>query len=219
MHGPMQVIIENFGAYWGGFLTTLTLLLVSAVFASVIGVLVAVLRISPIPSLRWIATGYTELVRNTPLTLVFFFVTIVLPSLQLSVQPMLGAFLALGVYTSPFVAEALRSGVNGVPLGQAEAARSLGFGFGQTVTLVIFPQALRMVVPPLINVFIALTKNTSVASGFLVLELVAVSKQLANANGDAVIWVLAGVAFFYLVITVPLGQVAEYIERKVAILR
>ncbi len=83
------------------------------------------------------------------------------------------AFIALTYYTSPFVAEALRSGINGVPVGQAEAARSIGLGFGQTVSLVVLPQAFRMTIPPLINVFIALTKNTSVAGGFFVVELFA----------------------------------------------
>ena len=215
----MGVIIDNFGAYWGGFLTTLLLLAVGGVGASIIGTIVAVLRISPIASLRWLGTVYTELVRNTPLTLVFFLIVVVLPSLQVNLDPLVGAFVALSVYTSPFVAEALRSGINGVPLGQAEAARSVGLTFSQTVALVIMPQAMRMVIPPLINVFIALTKNTSVASGFLVVELVAISKTLANANGNAVIMILLGVAFFYLIITVPLGQIAERIERKVAILR
>ncbi len=85
---------------------------------------------------------------------------------------------------------------------------------GQTVSLVIFPQAFRMTIPPLINVFIALTKNTSVAGGFFVVELFAVGKELANANGDAVIAVLLGVATFYLLITVPLGQLAVQLERK-----
>ena len=215
----MQVIFDNFGAYLQGFGVTLQLLGMGALGAALLGGIVAVLRISPISSLRALATGYTELIRNTPLTLVFFFFAIVLPTLQIQLDYVLSAGIALAVYTSPFVAEALRSGINGVPIGQAEAARSLGFGFGETVSLVVLPQALRMVVPPLINVFIALTKNTSVAAGFYVAELVATSKVLVNANGNAVIPILLGVAFFYLVITVPLGQIAGRIERKVAVLR
>lgn len=106
-----------------------------------------------------------------------------------------------------------------MPLGQAEAARSVGLNFGQTVSLIIMPQALRMVVPPLINVIIALTKNTSVAGGFMVVELFAVSKQLANENGNAVIAILLGIAVCYLIITIPLGRLAEVVERKVAMQR
>ncbi|WP_125107260.1 MULTISPECIES: amino acid ABC transporter permease [Gulosibacter] len=215
----MEAIISNFGYVLEGFGTTLLLLIYGGIGASIIGMLVAFMRISPIGALRVTATAYTELVRNTPLTLVFFLIIIVLPVLQLGVPSFTGAIIALSVYTSPFVAEALRSGINGVPLGQAEAARSLGLNFSQTVFSIIMPQALRMVVPPLINVFIALTKNSSVASGFRVVELVAVSKVLANQNGDQVIPLLIGIALFYLVITIPLGLVAGYIERKVAVLR
>lgn len=215
----MQALFENIDQVWAAFLNTLLLLAVGGVGASLIGTFVALLRISPIPALRMIATVYTELVRNTPLTLVFFLVIVVLPVLNLGLDSMAGAFLALSIYTSPFIAEALRSGVNGVPMGQAEAARSLGLNFNQTIRHVIFPQAMRMVVPPLINVFIALTKNTSVASGFYVVELVAQSKTLANANGDQVMSMLLGIALFYLIITVPLGLVAARIERKVAVLR
>lgn len=215
----MEAVFANLGSYWAGFLVTLQLLAVGGIGAAVIGVIVAFMRISPIASLRWIATTWTELVRNTPLTLVFFFFAIVLPAIQVQIDYLLCAFIALAVYTSPFVAEALRSGINGVPIGQAEAARSVGLTFGQTVSMIILPQALRMVVPPLINVFIALTKNTSVAAGFYVLELVATSKQLANQNGDAVIPILVGTAICYLIITIPLGQIAERIERKVAVLR
>lgn len=215
----MTAILENSGLVLQAFWMTLQLLAVGAIGAAVVGTLIAFLRISPVPALRAIATVYTELIRNTPLTLVFFLIIVVLPVLELGVDSKIGAFIALSVYTSPFIAEALRSGINGVPLGQAEAARSLGFNFGQTVSTIIMPQAMRMVVPPLINVIIALAKNTSVASGFLVVELVAVSKTLANRHGDQVIWILFGIALFYLVITIPLGLIANYIERKVAVLR
>lgn len=215
----MIAIFENIEVVLRAFLMTLQLLAVGAVGAAVLGTIVAFIRISPVPALRTVATVYTELIRNTPLTLVFFLIIVVLPVLDLGLNSKIGAFVALSVYTSPFIAEALRSGINGVPLGQAEAARSLGFNFGQTVSTIIMPQAMRMVVPPLINVIIALAKNTSVASGFLVVELVAISKTLANQNGDQVIWILFGIAVFYLCITIPLGLIANYVERKVAVLR
>lgn len=212
----MEAVFSNLDSYWLGFTGTLELLLVGGLGALLLGGLVAFLRISPIASLRWIGTAFTELMRNTPLTLVFFFIIVVLPALQMGVNSKVGAFIALSVYTSAFVAEAIRSGINGVSLGQAEAARSLGLNFFQTVFLVVLPQALRMVVPPLINVIIALTKNTSIAGGFMVTELFAVSKRLTNANGDAVIPILIGIAACYLIITIPLGRVAEWVERKVA---
>jgi glutamate transport system permease protein len=210
----VDVIIDNLPTYLNGFGTTILLLVVSGLAALVIGTLVAAMRISPVATLRTVATVYTEVVRNTPLTLVLIFSAFVLPYLGSRMPYLVAAIIALSVYTSPFVAEALRSGINGVPVGQAEAARSVGLGFRQTVSLVILPQAFRMTIPPLINVFIALTKNTSVAGGFFVIELFAVGKQLANDNGDAVIPILLGVATFYLIITVPLGLLAVQLERK-----
>ncbi|WP_353809559.1 amino acid ABC transporter permease [Agromyces sp. SYSU T00194] len=210
----MDAVFDNLPRYFDGFTVTLLLLAVSSVFALVLGTVIAAMRISPVASLRGFATVYTEIVRNTPLTLVLFFCAIVLPYLGSTLSYTVAAMIGLSVYTSPFVAEALRSGINGVAVGQAEAARSVGLGFGQTVTLVILPQAFRMTVPPLINVFIALTKNTSVAGGFFVAELFTIGKELANARGDQVIAVLLGVATFYLLITVPLGLVATQLERK-----
>ncbi|RZU65699.1 amino acid ABC transporter membrane protein 1 (PAAT family) [Microterricola gilva] len=215
----MDAVIENLPRYLSGFLLTLQLLVVSGVAAFIIGTLIAAMRISPVASLRGFATVYTELVRNTPLTLVLFFCAFILPYFGVDLSYLVFAMIGLSVYTSPFVAEALRSGINGVPIGQAEAARSLGLGFGQSVSLVILPQAFRMTIPPLINVLIALTKNTSVAGGFFVAELFTIGKELANANGDAVIAILLGVATFYLIITIPLGLLAGRIEKRVAVRR
>jgi glutamate transport system permease protein len=117
------------------------------------------------------------------------------------------------------VCEAVRSGINSVAVGQAEAARAIGLTFGQTLGLVVLPQAVRSVIPPLINVLIALTKNTSVAAGFAVVELLATGRRLALANPAEALWALAGVAIFYLVITVPAGYLAGVLERKVAFAR
>ena len=216
----MNVLIENADSILAGFLMTLRMLVFGGLGAMVLGLLIATMRISPVASLRAFATAYTELFRNVPLTLIFLFMVFVLPLLTPDLPPYeVLAVIALATYTSPFVAEALRSGINGVPVGQAEAARSIGLGFGQTLTLIVLPQALRMVVPPLINVFIALTKNTSVAGGFFVGELFFTAQTLANANGNAVIPILIGVACFYLLITVPLGLVAAQIEKKVRVAR
>ena len=216
----MEVLWENRGDILAGFLMTLQLLLFGGLGAMAIGVIVATMRISPISSFRGFATIYTEVIRNIPLVLQLTFMIFVLPLIVPNRPPYeILAMIALAVYTSPFVAEALRSGINGIPVGQAEAARSIGLNFGQTLTLIVLPQAMRMVVPPLINVFIALTKNTSVAGGFFIVELFATARQLTNQNGQAVIPILVGVAAFYLAITVPLGLIAGRIEKKVRVLR
>ena len=215
----MNLVLDNLGLFWLGFVSTLRLLTVSGIGALVLGTVMASLRVSPFGSFLALSATYTEILRNTPLTLVFFFCVFVLPKLGLILDFQFSAIIALTVYTAPFVAEALRSGVNGVPVGQAEAARSIGLRFDQVLTLVVLPQAVRMVIPPLINVFIALTKNTSVAGGFFVFELFSVGKRLANLHGSAVVPILLGLACFYLLITVPLGQLSHRLEHKVALVR
>jgi glutamate transport system permease protein len=210
----MEQYLSLWPVFLEGFQVTLLLLAVSGVLSLVLGTLIAAMRISPVASLRVFATWWTEIARNTPLTLVFFFFAVVVPFLGVRAPFIPLAMAALAYYTSPFVAEALRSGINGVPVGQAEAARSIGLGFGQTVSLVVLPQAFRMTIPPLINVFIALTKNTSVAGGFFVVELFAATRALANANGNMVIPILVTAAALYLVVTVPLGLIAAQLERR-----
>jgi len=215
----VDAVLDNLPLYWQGFRTTLTLTLLSAVFALILGTILGAFRVSPIPSLRAFGLAYVELVRNTPLTAVFFFAVFVMPRLGVVLDFYITAVVALSVYTAAFVCEAVRSGVNSVGVGQAEAARSIGLTFSQTLRTVILPQAFRTVIPPLINIFIALTKNTSIAGAFFVGELFNVGRRLANDRGDAVLWVLAGVAVFYLFITIPAGLLAGYVERKVAFAR
>jgi glutamate transport system permease protein len=215
----VDAVIDNLPLYWDGFQMTLRLTLVSAAVALVLGTLLGAFRVSPVPTLRGFGTVYVELLRNTPLTLVFFFFVFVAPQLDIKLPFETSAYVALSLYTAAFVCEAVRSGVNSVGVGQAEAARAIGLTFGQTMTQVVLPQALRTVVPPLINIFIALTKNTSVAVGFFVTELMAIGIRLANRNPADVIAVLLGVAAFYLVITVPAGILAGRLERKVAFAR
>ncbi|MEI3866291.1 ABC transporter permease subunit [Microbacterium sp. CCNWLW134] len=213
---PWSIIIPTF---WDGFRTTLLLLVTSGLLALVLGTLLAAMRISPVATLRTVSAVWTEVARNTPLTLVFFFFAFVLPFLGLRVPFVPLAIAALVYYTAPFVAEALRSGVNGVPIGQAEAARSIGLGFSQTVSLVVLPQAFRMTIPPLINVFIALTKNTSVAGGFFVVEIFGATRELTNEFGNLVVPILLVAAGLYLVVTVPLGLMAAQLEKRLVVRR
>ena len=216
----MDAILENLPLYWEGLLRTLFLSAVSGVIALVLGTLLAAARVSPVAALRGFSTTYVEILRNTPLTIAFFFSAVVLPRLGVTFEQFeVAAIIALSAYTAAFIAEAVRSGVNSVHIGQAEAARSIGMKFSQVLSLIILPQALRTVIPPLINILIALVKNSSVAGAFLVLELFGYGRQLANTYGDQVMAVLLGVAFFYLLITVPLGILASTVERKVAISR
>jgi glutamate transport system permease protein len=215
----VDAILDNLDAYREGFVTTLELSALSSVLALVLGTLLAAMRVSPVPTLRAAGATYVELVRNTPLTVVFFFVVFVLPQLDILLPYFTFAVIALTVYHAAFFCEAVRSGINAVGVGQAEAARSIGLTFGQSLRLVVLPQAFRTVIPPLINVVIALIKNSSIAAAFGVIELTATGTRLANANGDAVLAILAGVAVCYLILTLPSGWLAGRVERRLAVAR
>ena len=215
----MDAVLDNLDAYRQGFVTTLELSVLASVLALLLGTVLAAMRVSPVPTLRAAGAAYVELVRNTPLTLVFFFVVFVLPQVDIILPFFVFAVLALTIYHAAFFCEAVRSGINAVGVGQAEAARSIGLTFTQSLRLVVLPQAFRTVVPPLINVVIALTKNTSIAGAFGVVELTAVATRLANANSDAVIAIFLGSAVCYLALTLPSGWLAGRLERRVAVAR
>lgn len=214
----MSVLIDNFDLFVDGLRGTVMLTVAAALMAIVLGLALAACRVSPIPSLRGPAAFFVNLMQNLPLTLLFFLVVFGLPRVQFrGVSYYQFAVLALGLYTSAFVCEVLRSGINTVAPGQAEAARSIGMNFSQNLRLVILPQAVRSVISPLGSTLIALTKNTSVAVGFGVSELTGVASDL-NEEGAAVP-ALFGVAICYLVLILLMSYGFERLERKVAFAR
>lgn len=215
----MQFLIDNFSLLWDAFLTTLSLSLLAGLLALVLGTLLAAARVSPVPPLRGLATFYVETFRNTPLTVVFFFLIFGLPQIDLSLGFFTGAVLSLGLYTAAFVCEAVRSGINAVSAGQAEASRAIGLTFGQSLREVVLPQAFRTVVPPLGNVFIAMVKNSSIAAGFATSELSSLLPRLVNADAGQLTAVLLGVVAAYMLITLPLAFGVHRLEQRVAILR
>ncbi|HST47855.1 amino acid ABC transporter permease [Jatrophihabitans sp.] len=212
----MKDVLDNLDVFYRGFRTTVSLTLLAAIGALVLGTLIAAMRVSPVPPLRWAAAGYVRLVRNTPLTVVFFLVVFGLPEVDIKLPFFRFAVLALTIYTAAFVAEAVRSGINSVPPGQAEASRSIGMTFSQTLRLVVLPQAFANIVPPLASVFIALLKNTSIASAFFVFEGVQSMNQLINAHGDAVISIIAAAALAYLVLALISAFLFSLLERAVS---
>lgn len=216
----MQVIIENLPLYLEGLRTTLEICLYSALLALAIGTVMAACRVSPLSPLRAVGTSWVNIFRNCPLTLVLFFMAFGLPTLGINASFFIFGTIGLALYTSAFVCEAIRSGINAVPSGQAEAARAVGLGFGQTLSLVVLPQAVRTVIPPLGSVMIAMIKNSAIAGAFGIGgDLFANGIRLASAQGEAVVPVLIGMALGYLVITIPAGLLLGVLERKVAIAR
>jgi glutamate transport system permease protein len=215
----LNVLFDNLDLYGSAFLGTIQLFVVAAIGSLVGGLLLAAMRVSPVPVLRAFGTGYVNIVRNTPLTLVFFFFAFAYPRLAvIDLSFFTRACVALIVYTSAFVCEVIRSGVNTVPVGQAEASRALGFSFGQTLSAVVMPQALRSVVPPLTNVQIALLKNTTIAAGFSVFEAGGIYQRLSEQGYNVLIGLL-WVAVGFLILVVPLTLLQRRLERSWSVAR
>ncbi|WP_336923105.1 amino acid ABC transporter permease [Aquipuribacter sp. SD81] len=216
----MDILVDNFDLFVAGFFRSLEIIAYTLVGCLVLGSLLAMMRVSPVPPLQRFASGYVGIVRNSPLTVMLFVTAFVLPELGFNAPFFWLGVLGLTLYTAGFVCEAVRSGINSVPPGQAEAARSVGLTFGQTLGEVVMPQALRSVVPPLGSVIIAMMKNSAVVGVFGVGgDLLSVGTRLTSAQGFAITWVLIGVWLGYLAITLPTGALLAAIERKVAIVR
>ncbi len=216
----MEGVTSNLDLFWSGFLRSLGICMWGMVGALVVGTVIASFRVSPIPSLRWFGTAWVTVIRNCPLTVVLFFFAFGLPEIGINRSFYFFGVSGLVIYTSAFVCEALRSGINAVPAGQAEASRAIGLTFGQSLSQVILPQAFRTSIPPLGSVIIAMFKNSAVVGAFGVGgDLFSVGNNLTSAQGYAALPVLTGVAIGYLLITLPAGALLLGIERKVAIVR
>jgi glutamate transport system permease protein len=216
----VEAVTDNLDLYWSGFLRSLGLIGWSLVGSLALGTVIAAFRVSPISSLRAFGAAWVTVFRNCPLTIVLFFMAFGLPEVGVNATYYTFGIVGLVLYTSAFVCEAIRSGINSVDAGQAEAARSVGLRFSQTMTHVVLPQAFRSAVPPLGSVQIAMFKNSAVVGAFGIGgDLWSVGKNLTSAQGLAYIPVLTGVAIGYLVITLTGGALLAVIERKVAIAR
>lgn len=210
----MQVLIDNAGLLLDAFFVTLKLLVVAGLLSLVWGTVLAAIRVGPVSVLNVAGTFYVTVFRNTPLLLILLLIFFGLPKLGITWGYFWPNIIALTLYTSCFVCEALRSGVNSIPLGQAEASRSLGMTFSQSMREVILPQAFRAVVPPLASVLIALTKNTSLVAIFGLPDLTARMKDLLTDHATALLWIFFGVALAYVLIVEVISLIATLIERR-----
>ncbi|CAI9416441.1 amino acid ABC transporter permease [Nocardioides sp. T2.26MG-1] len=224
----MEAVFSDFGEYAKAFGLTCGLFLVAGLGSLVWGTFLAALRVGPVAVMRKASAAYVGVFRNTPLLVVFIFVAVALPKIGYSFtfienvdvggHHVSGYFfracVALTLYTSAFVCEAVRSGINAVPLGQAEAARSIGLTFTQTMQEVVLPQAVRAVVPPLTSVLVALLKNTSVAAAFGIAEATAQMKSMNNDHADQRIQIFLLFAVGYIVLVEVLTFSSYALERR-----
>ncbi|TGO05893.1 amino acid ABC transporter permease [Serinibacter arcticus] len=199
----------------------------AAIGALVLGTALGVMRVSPVPSLRWLGTSYVTIFRNTPLTVIMLFGVLgvwsqlkITFSQDFTVNFFIYAVVGLGLYHAAFVCEAVRSGINTVPLGQAEAARAIGLPFIPAARLVLLPQAFRGAVAPLGNVLIALIKNSTVAAAASVAtETSSVMRAMIDQNGNLVVLIFMIFAVGYVILVVPVGVLTTSLSRKLAVSR
>ena len=223
--GELLAEYDVLGAFW----MTIKLTVVSALGALLLGTVVAVMRVSPIGVLRAFGTAYVTLVRNTPLTLIVFFCAfgfyitlqyrIGAQNSPIDVQNFRWGVLGLAIYHAAFVAEALRSGINTVPRGQAEAARAIGLDFRATLTEIVLPQAFRGAIAPLGNVLIALTKNTTVVATIGVAEASYLMRGMIEFRPDLIYIIFAIMATGFVILTLPIGVLFTSLSRRLAVRR
>ena len=223
--GELLAEYDVLGAFW----MTIQLTVMSAVGALLLGTVVAVMRVSPVGVLRAFGTAYVTLIRNTPLTLIVFFCAfgfyitlqyrIGAQDSPIAVQNFRWGVLGLALYHAAFVAEALRSGINTVPKGQAEAARAIGLDFGSTLSQVVLPQAFRGAIAPLGNVLIALTKNTTVVATIGVAEASYLMRGMIEFRPDLIYIIFAIMATGFVILTLPIGVLFTSLSRRLAVRR
>jgi glutamate transport system permease protein len=213
-------VLNKLDLYWSGFQRSLGICLIAMVGSLILGTIIAAFRVSPVPPLRGFGAAYVTLIRNCPLTVFLFFFAFGFPEIGINRTFYFFGVTALIIYTSAFVCEALRGGINSVDTGQAEASRAIGLTFTQSLGQVILPQAFRSSIPPVGSVIIAMFKNSAVVGAFGVGgDLWSNGQNLISAQGLAAVPVFTGVALGYLAITLPAGFLLALIERKVAIVR
>jgi glutamate transport system permease protein len=214
----VSVVLDNLGEFLDGMEGTVSLTLVSFAFAFVIGVVTAAFRVSPVPPLRLVGTTYVNTIRNTPLALLFILFYFGFPNIGIQYSRYTSSIIVLAAYTGTFVAETVRAGINSVAKGQAEAARSLGMTFPQSLLTVVLPQALRTVVQPIGSIFIALIKNSALAT---IISVPNLTKSVDRVVTDTAQYmpVYVGAAIAYLLLTLPSEQAVAWIEHRAAIRR
>ncbi len=214
IHG-FQVVVNNLPNFGMGALLTLEITVFSIVIGMVLGLLAALGRMSKVKVINSIAVAYIDFFRGTPLFVQILLLYFGIIPLIFDATPVQAAIIACGLNSGAYVAEIVRAGIQAVDRGQMEAARSLGMTQGQAMINIIFPQAFKIVIPPLINEFIMLLKDTSLVSAISVPELTHTGKMLYASTYEAV-WVWGAVCVFYFIMTKALSILGDWTERRLA---
>ena len=215
-------IIDVFLEYWPMFLKgalgTLRFAAIAVAGGTVLGTLIAILRLSNNKILNFISTIYVDVLRGTPLLvqmyISYFFLPMVIPALN-NVDKEVTVLIALTMNSSAYVSEIIRGGINSVDIGQTEAARSLGMSASHTMTKIILPQAIKIILPSLANEYISMIKETSMAGTFMLYELMYTRTILANKYLSwQPLFIIAGI---YLIMTLVLTNLVKFFERRMSV--
>lgn len=211
-----SVLSDNADILLQGFLITLQVAALAWLLAMALGVIIAVMRVTPSRPLRFLGAAYVEFVRNVPLLLLIFFLYFALPSLGVQISGFWSGALGLGVYTAAFIAEAIRSGISAVPRGQLEAGLASGLGYLQAMRHIVLPQAIRATIPPLGNQSINLIKNSALVATVSVFDVLGTASLIGDRT-FAYTEALLGAACLYLLVTLPSAAVVNGLERRLRV--
>ena len=200
--------------FLNGLLNTLESAAVGLVIAMVIGFAIGLMATSGKRALQAVARVYVEFFQNTPLILQVCFLYYALAYSGVRITVVVIGFVSLGLYHGAYVGEVVRAGIQSIPPGQFDAARSQGFGYAETMRAIILPQTVRRVIPTVTSDFITSFKDTSLLSSVGVMELMMFSKNLTTVSGNITPYVAAGI--FYLIVTLPLIKVVSIVENRIA---
>lgn len=211
----INLLTHNWSSFITGFGWTVLSSVLALFFSLIIGSLVAILEVLPNKFFRIIGKIYVEIFRNIPLLVITMFFYLVIPLYVVKINGFTAGTIGLTIYTSAFIAETVRAGINSVDIGQMEAARSQGMTFWQAMRYIVLPQAFKLVIPPLGNQFVNLVKNSSVLAFVAGFDLMYQGNVIASQTFDTVNTYLI-VGLFYLIITLPISYYMQYLERKLA---
>lgn len=212
----MIAIFHNYGSLLlQGFGQTLLCSVIALIFSLIIGSMFAIFETTPIKFLRVIARIYIEVFRNIPLLVITMFFFVVIPMFIAKINGFTAGTIGLTIYTSAFIAETVRSGINSVDPGQMEGARANGLSWWQSTRYIVLPQAFRYVIPPLGNQFINLVKNSSVLAFVAGFDLMYQGNVIASDSLNTMSTYIC-IGILYLIITLPLSYWMRYLEKKLA---
>ncbi|HOP69808.1 MAG: amino acid ABC transporter permease [Dethiobacteria bacterium] len=209
----MELIWSNLGAFFVGAGVTLRISLTSVCFGLIIGLVFGLMRISKNRIIRFLAGIYVEVIRGTPLLVQLLYIYYALPQVGIIVPKYVAATIAISINSGAYVAEIVRAGIQSIDKGQMEAARSLGMSYPAAMRYIILPQAFRRIIPPLVNEFITLIKDSSLISVLGIAELTRVAEQIMSRTFNVFVPFTA-TAVIYFIMTFTLSQLMAYLERR-----